>query len=176
MILHFVRHGQTDFNISHRLQGVAIDEPLNDTGVKEMKNLLPNLPKDFEIIYSSPLRRVLMSAQIISDSSGKPIISKTEISERDFGSLAGKTWDEIPHGRELQAIDKEHAYNYRPYGGEAVEDVKKRLDTFFKDAKSSGYSSALVVSSIGIIRLVYKLLKGEHITEIKNASVHTFEI
>jgi len=176
MILHFVRHGQTDFNISHRLQGIAIDEPLNETGTKEMIDLLPHLPKDFEVIYSSPLKRVLMSAEIISKDSSKPIVTKTEISERDFGSLAGKTWDEIPNGRELQAIDKQHKYDYRPYGGEAVEDVEKRLNNFFEDAKLSGYKSALVVSSIGIIRLVYKILKGEHVTEVKNASVHTFEI
>lgn len=176
MILHFVRHGQTDFNISHRLQGVAIDEPLNETGIKEMNDILPTLPSDFEVIFSSPLKRVLMSADIIAQHSGKPIVVRSEISERDFGSLAGKTWDEIPEGRKLQAIDKEAKYDYRPYGGEAVEDVEKRLNTFFAEAKASGYSSALVVSSIGIIRLVYKLLKGEHITEIKNASINTFEV
>jgi broad specificity phosphatase PhoE len=176
MILYFVRHGQTDFNISHRLQGVAIDEPLNEIGIKEMNDILSQLPKDFEVIYSSPLKRVFMSAEIISESSGKLIITNKEISERDFGSLAGKTWDEIPNGRELQAIDKQHKYDYRPYGGESVEDVEKRLNKFLEDVKTSGYNSALIVSSIGIIRLVYKILKGEHVTEVKNASVHTFEI
>jgi len=176
MILYFIRHGQTDFNITHRLQGISIDEPLNETGLQEMKDLLPNLPSDFEVVYSSPLKRVQMSADIISKSMGKAIVLKSEISERDFGSLAGKTWDEIPNGRQLQAIDKEHKYDYRSYGGESVDDVEKRLKKFFEDAKASGYKSALVVSSIGIIRLVYKLLKGEHVTEVKNASVHTFEI
>lgn len=176
MILHFVRHGQTDFNISHRLQGVAIDEPLNETGIHEMKDLLPSLPKNFEVIFSSPLKRVLMSADIIAEAAGRPVVIKTEISERDFGSLAGKTWDEIPGGKDLRAIDRENKYDYRPYGGESVEDVEKRITKFFEEAKGLGHTHALVVSSMGIIRLIYKLLKGEHVTDIQNASVHTFEV
>ncbi len=176
MILYFVRHGQTDFNKTHRLQGTAFDEPLNSDGEKEMHDLLPNLPTDFEVIFASPLKRVQMSAQIISDFSHKPIITRDEISERSFGSLAGKTWDDIPNGRELQATDREQWYDYRPFGGESVEDVTERLKQFIEYAKTSGYQSALVVSSIGILRLVYKVLLNQHVIEIKNASVHTFKI
>ena len=174
MILYFVRHGQTDFNKTHRLQGIAIDEPLNEIGVGEVNESLPNLPKDFEVIYSSPLKRVLMSSEIISQYSHKPVVISDKISERDFGSLAGKTWDEIPNGRDLQDIDRQQKYDYHEFGGESVEDVKKRLNAFFKEVKNSAHSSVLVVSSIGIIRLVYKLLNNEDVIEIKNASVHKF--
>lgn len=176
MKIYFVRHGQTDFNIANRLQGTAFDEPLNEVGVKEMNELLPFLPNDFEVIYASPLKRVSMSAQIISDYVHKPIIVKEEISERDFGSLAGKTWDEIPKGRELQAIDRQQKYDYHPYGGESVDDVEDRLKNFFAEIRTSGYSCALVISSIGIIRLVYKLLLSQDVVEIENASVHQFAI
>lgn len=176
MILYFVRHGQTDFNKTHRLQGVAFDEPLNAEGEREVQDLLPNLPANFEVIFASPLKRVQMSAQIIADYSHKLIITKSEVSERDFGSLAGKTWDDIPEGRELQKIDQQQKYDYRPYGGESVEDVTARLKHFIEFAKSSKYQSGLVVSSIGILRLAYKVLLNENVVEIKNASVHRFEI
>ncbi len=176
MILYFVRHGQTDFNKTHRLQGLAFDEPLNAEGEKEMRDMLPNLPTDFEVIFSSPLKRVKKSAQIIADYFNKPILIKEEITERDFGSLAGKTWDDIPQGRELQAIDREQKYNYQVFGGESVEDVRARLKKFIEYAKASKYKSALVVSSIGILRLAYKILLNQNVIEIKNASVHKFEV
>ena len=176
MILYFILHGQTDFNKAHRLQGPAFDEPLNSEGEKEIRDLLPHLPENFEAIFASPAQRVQMSAQIIAEHFHKPIITRAEISERDFGSLAGKTWDEIPNGRELQAMDRNQQYDYRPFGGESVEEVTRRLKSFIEYAKASGYNSALVVSSIGILRLTYKLLLNQHVVEVKNASIHRFEI
>jgi broad specificity phosphatase PhoE len=176
MILYFVRHGQTDFNTTNRLQGAAFDESLNETGVKEMNALLPMLPKDFEIIYSSPLKRVFASAEIISEYSHKRIIVSENISERDFGSLAGKKWDDIPNGQTLQSIDRKQKYNYHPFGGESVQDVEKRVNRFCDEITSSGYAVAIVVSSIGIIRLVYKLFRGEEEIEVRNASVHKFTL
>jgi broad specificity phosphatase PhoE len=173
MLLHFIRHGETDFNIGRRLQGARIDEPLNETGVRQIAELAPALPA-FEVIYSSPLKRTLMSAEIIAAHTGKRILIRSEVSERDFGSLAGRTWDEIPGGAELRARDREFLYDYRPYGGECVADVEKRLRAFLAHAKAADHSSALVVSSMGVIRLAYKILANEHVIEIRNASVHSF--
>lgn len=174
MLLHFVRHGQTDFNVGRRLQGMGIDEPLNETGVRQIEELVPKLPEGFEVVFSSPLRRTLMSAEIIAARTGKPVVIRSEVSERDFGSLAGKTWDEIPNGAALQARDRELLYDYRPYGGESVQDVEARLRAFLDHARASGYRSGLVVSSMGVIRLAYQLLRDERVTEIRNASVHSF--
>jgi broad specificity phosphatase PhoE len=176
MILYFVRHGQTNFNKTHRLQGVAFDEPLNDEGTKEMNELLPSLPDEFEVIFSSPLKRVKTSAQIIANHFHKPILIRSEISERDFGSLAGKTWNDIPGGRDLQAIDQKLQYDYRPYGGESVADVEARIKKFLEEVKGSNYKTVFIVSSIGILRLLYKILLNKEVVEIKNASVHKFEI
>jgi alpha-ribazole phosphatase len=176
MILYFVRHGQTDFNKIHRIQGVQFDEPLNDEGVHAMEALLTELPKDFGVIFSSPLKRVAASAEIISRHTGKPVVMSNNLSEKDFGSLAGKLWDEIPNGEELHKKDGLIEYDYRPYGGESVADVEKRFRSFLDEARSID-KTALVVTSIGIIRLAYKVLLGKTgVTDVKNASVHTFEI
>jgi broad specificity phosphatase PhoE len=174
MLLHFIRHGQTDFNIGRRLQGVGIDEPLNETGEKQIAELVPRLPKDFGVIFSSPLKRTLMSAEMIARATEKAIVIRSEVAERDFGSLAGKTWEEIPDGAQLRERDRLLQYDYRPYGGECVQDVEKRLKQFLGYAKGTGYAAAIAVSSMGVIRLAYKLLRNEHVTEIRNASVHSF--
>jgi len=176
MIIYFVRHGQTDLNVHHILQGNTVDEPLNDEGVKEMEVLLPTLPKDFEIIYSSPHKRVLQSAEIIKEYSGKEINIRKELEERDFGSLDGKTWDAIPEGQELVVKDINQQYDYRPYGGESVGDVTLRLQKFLQIAKNSEHRAALAVSSVGIVRLLYKILLNEKVVKIKNGSIHRFEI
>jgi broad specificity phosphatase PhoE len=176
MIIYLVRHGQTDFNKNHQLQGRVFDEPLNSDGIKEINDLLPNLPKDFEVIYSSQHKRVLESAEIISNYSGKPIIINKNLEERDFGSLDGKTWNDIPGGHELQLIDIKQQYDYRQYGGESVEDVAKRFQTFLEEVKRSPYDISLVVSSVGVVRLFYKILLNEVVADIQNASVHKFEI
>lgn len=176
MILYCVRHGQTDFNKNHIIQGIKLDEPLNVNGERQIRNLIAHIPNDFEVLFSSSLRRVLSSADMISQETGKQIIINDDLTERDFGSLAGKTWDDIPNGRDLQKIDREQKYDYREYGGESVEDVKKRIESFLDYVKKSGYKKVLVVTSVGIIRLLYLMLKNENVIEIDNASVHIFEI
>ncbi len=176
MILYFVRHGQTDFNVKHILQGSQFDEPLNTDGIKQMEDLIPQLPADFEVIFASPLKRVLMSVEIIKKHFDKPVIIKEELSERDFGTLAGKTWKDIPDGEHLRELDRDQQYDYRSYGGESVADVKNRIEKFLQEAKSSGYNTALIVSSNGILRLLYKLFLNESVDNIDNASIHRFDI
>ncbi|HZQ73977.1 MAG TPA: histidine phosphatase family protein [Burkholderiales bacterium] len=173
MALHFVRHGETDFNARGRLQGPIIDEPINANGARQIRELVPALP-EFELIFSSPLKRARMSAEIIARATGKALVLREDLSERSFGSLAGKTWDEIPDGEALRLADRELRYDYRPYGGEAVEDVEARLRSFFRDAEATGYASVLAVSSMGIIRLAYKLKLGRAVAHIANASLHSF--
>jgi len=141
-----------------------------------MRSLLPQLPKDFCVIFSSSLKRTLASAKIIAAYSRREIIVTEKLTERDFGTLAGRTWDDIPNGRSLQNMDRKQQYDYSPYGGESVRDVEERLMSFFDEAEGLGYSSAVVVSSIGVIRLAYKLLLNKTIIDIDNASIHQFDL
>ncbi|MBI3572318.1 histidine phosphatase family protein [Candidatus Kaiserbacteria bacterium] len=175
-ILYLVRHGQTDFNKTHRLQGTKFNESLNEQGVKEIQDCLRNLPRDIEVVFSSDLERSLSSAKIISSHFNKPLVIREELRERDFGSLAGKTWDEIPSGRELQSLDKALAYDYRPYGGESVQDATARLEKFLNELRASKYETAVAVTHNGIFRLAHKLLKEQHIAGVENASAHKFEV
>lgn len=176
MIIYFVRHGQTEFNRTHVLQGSIYDEPLNETGGEQIREALQKLPEDFEIIFASPLKRVQMSAHIIAEHFHKDIITRDELSERNFGSLAGKPWDEIPNGSQLQMLDQTEQYDYRPYGGESIDDVRARVEHFLEYAKTSGYQTAVAVTSVGVLRILYKQLLGQDVFQIDNASVHRFEI
>ena len=92
-----------------------------------------------------------------------------------MGTFSGKSWsDEL--GADLKIIDKEQKYDYRPQGGENVEDVKNRLLNFIEDLRQNrNKEKILVVTHGGIIRLLHHMINKENPLTIKNASVHTFE-
>ena len=64
--LYFTRHGETDWNAAHRIQGHT-DIELNDNGIQDAYRTKENLRnKKIEVIMSSPLKRALKKAEIIA--------------------------------------------------------------------------------------------------------------
>jgi broad specificity phosphatase PhoE len=184
MKCYFVRHGQTDFNKENEIMG-QLDEPLNKTGIAESRALAEKLDLDFEKIFCSPMQRARQTAEIINEKLNVPIEIHDEIRERSFGSLAGETLEQMDKQTMDQIGKKDHdlTYDYRPFGGEAVADVKARLQKFIEFLKSSAaqrseqaQKKVLVVTHTGIIRLMYPLCLNKPYTEIDNDSVHIFEI
>ena len=93
---YLVRHGQTDWNKEHRLQGQK-DIPMNAEGIRQMNDLADRLRAmnlEADLIISSPLDRARTSAQIIADEIRyeKEIIIDPGFLERDFGLLEGTVW------------------------------------------------------------------------------------
>jgi len=109
MKIYLVRHGETYWNQRQKHQGL-FDDILNSTGISQAENLADSLiGNNFELIFSSPLKRARQTANIISDKIKAPIIEKKELLERDFGNLTGKTYDEFRQivlgGQNLEEID-----------------------------------------------------------------------
>ncbi len=173
MILYLARHGETDINAEKRSCG-RIDAHINDLGKKQAEQMVAELPSGISVIYCSSLIRTQQTAEIFNESLRLPIKIAEELTERDFGSLSGKYWDEWDN--ELRRLDKQQEYNYRPYGGESVSDVKDRLVKFVNMIKVEHEQPVLAVTSGGIIRLMYWIMSDEPLTHIPNGSVHKFEI
>ena len=89
MSLYYVRHGQTDWNTQHLLQG-RNDIPLNEKGIEQAKITSQHL-KNIHIdkIYCSPLTRTMQTASIINEAKNCPIIQDERIIERCFGQMEG---------------------------------------------------------------------------------------
>ena len=173
MKIYFVRHGQTVSNKKGTVTG-HIDSPLNEEGIKQAQKTTLEIPSHFSEIYSSDLVRCKQTTEIINNKLHLPVKYDARLRERDFGSLAGKTWEEI--GLDFKDLDSNQKYDYRPYGGESVEDVKKRLFAFVEDIRhSKKHGEILVVTHGGIIRLLHNLLGGEVHEVIHNSSIHEFE-
>jgi len=173
MKIYFVRHGQTQKNKERRATGWA-DDPLNEEGIKEAYKTKEEVPNDFTHIYSSDLVRCRQTAEIINKKLNILTTYDIRLRERNFGSLQGKTIEEI--GSELWEKDHNQEYNYQSYGGESVKDVKERLfDFIFDIKKKQNGKKVLIVTHAGIIRLLHHLLKGKIPEKIYNASVHEFD-
>ncbi len=87
MYLTVVRHGQTDWNVSKKVQG-QVDISLNNTGIEQVNNLKKELEReDFEEVISSPLLRAKQTAEILCKN--KKIIYDNRLKERDFGEFEG---------------------------------------------------------------------------------------
>ena len=64
MLLYVVRHGETEWNTKHLVQGIS-DIPLNEKGIKdayELQELVASL--DIDVVISSPLSRARETAKI----------------------------------------------------------------------------------------------------------------
>src|SRR5690606_30756536 len=131
MKIYFVRHGQTDANANMQ-SGQTIeelDEPLNETGEKQAKELAEQL-KDipFDYIISSPLKRALHTADIINKYHNLPIVLEDKLRERNASTYIDiKTW------HDLFDFDK----NIQLQDGESLHAFFDRAQTYFDELKQN---------------------------------------
>jgi len=88
-----IRHGQTDSNISGYYMGWS-QEGLNEKGYEQVKLLsdrLSNVPID--IIYSSPLKRALSTADAVAEPHGLAPVAIDDLIEINLGD-----WQELHAG------------------------------------------------------------------------------
>lgn len=97
--IYLVRHGQDEDNSNGILNGRR-DKPLTSLGKNQAEELAQKIIKanlTFDKVYTSPLKRTLQTAEILTDSLKltKPIVLP-ELIERDFGEMTGRKIDQIP--------------------------------------------------------------------------------
>jgi uncharacterized phosphatase len=127
--LHFVRHGETDWNRAGRFQGVQ-DIPLNEEGRRQARHLAASWKEPAEVLVASPLVRARETAEILGQALGlNPVRTDELLVERDYGLGSGLTLEErrqkFPDGvvpgvedvdllrtrarRFLEAVGRDHA-------------------------------------------------------------------
>ena len=99
---YFIRHGETPSNAHNIAQGIHIDDYLDTQGILQVQylaNVIAHLQLD--ILYTSHLKRAEETAAIIKNSLAEPIaiLHDSRLQERDFGSLTGKSEEEIEKRR-----------------------------------------------------------------------------
>ncbi|USS88412.1 histidine phosphatase family protein [Fructilactobacillus hinvesii] len=105
--LYFVRHGQTQLNHYHRIQGWS-DTDLTEKGVQDAVIAANHLSQiTFDQAYSSDTKRASRTARIILEANPAPLsepVQKPALREENFGYFegndTGQTWSIVggPHG------------------------------------------------------------------------------
>ncbi len=174
MKIYLVRHGQTQYNVERRATGV-VDVPLTQAGILQVQDATRECPKDIVKIFSSDLMRCKQTAQIFAEYLSVSIEYDARLRERNFGTLEGKKIDEFETGLWQKDINQE--YDYRPYGGESVLDVRTRLESVLSDIRNEYPDGhVLIVAHGGIVRLLQKIYLGKPEDKVHNSLIYEFDI
>lgn len=157
MNLYIIRHGQTEWNITHKLQGKA-DIQLNDKGIeqaKQAKNIFNNL--DIDLIICSTLDRAKETAKIINEDKNIPIIYDERIRERNYGILEGCSTREIDIKRLMN-----YYINEKVEKGESSKQFFKRIYDFLNELESNynNNEKILLVTHGGVSKAVECYFNG----------------
>ena len=129
MILYFIRHGQTDWNLSGRIQG-SRNCKLNETGLRQSEELGKTLSESgyaISRVYSSKQKRALKTASIVCDAIHAPLFPVSGLQEVNFGDWEGLTWHEVKtrYPREFALWQADTRYS-RAHRGESYQDMLER--------------------------------------------------
>ncbi|RLP75737.1 histidine phosphatase family protein [Mycetocola tolaasinivorans] len=166
MQITLIRHGQTDWNSQRKLQG-ATDIPLNETGREQARTAGRTLPREFDVVTSSPLGRARETAELLAAELGLTVVgTHPEITERSFGEAEGKTGPEV---LEL--------WPDRNYPGMEPQDalVARGIVGLDRIAATHPGERVLAVSHGALIRLLAEDVSGTGREPVANLEPVTFE-
>ena len=126
LALILLRHGQTDFNFSGRMQG-HLNPDLNATGREQAARSAQDLAKrEPLLIVTSDLVRARQTAQALVEASGAPLRVDTRLRETDLGQWEGRTPDEVEETHPGAVAQWRADPTYAPPGGETRVQVGAR--------------------------------------------------
>ncbi|MEJ7692284.1 histidine phosphatase family protein [Daejeonella sp.] len=159
--VYLLRHGETQYNADGNRYCGRTDINLTEKGLKQAETVHKQLKGlDMDAIYSSPLQRAKITAQVASGSDD--VQTDERLIEVDFGAWEGKTKEEFI-AEDLKIWESwmlDPANSRAGRTGERADDVVKRVDAFYKDMYEKHPSGTImVVGHNGINRLymAYKL-------------------
>ena len=179
--LHFIRHGETEWNRNGLIQGVS-DVPLSDVGLEQARSLAAELAgRSIGSIYAANLLRTIQTASPIADALGLEIRTAPALRERDFGANEGRVANEVAVERGTERGSGWTSVDDRHPGGESIRELYLRvagfLDALLADPPAHEIA---VVTSGGPICVASAHLAGEPVDAIAwrafaNCSVTTVE-
>ncbi len=151
-----VRHGQSEWNASHRLQGQA-DIGLSETGCAQADALRTTIDRIGPCrAITSDLARVRQTAARIGVSNADLVPALREI---DVGDWTGRTIEDIV-AEDESAFLSWRAGTGTPPGGEAWKDFADRVSAVIRREATDPCQNLLVVCHGGVIRAILQRFLG----------------
>lgn len=153
---YIVRHGETDYNVQHIIQG-HIDSNLTGKGIIQAQELARELRNiHFDAIYSSDLLRARKTAEIIGSEHKLAVQTTKLIRERNYGIFEGKPGSTLYQFNKLvEKMSEEENFRYKiDESMESDEEVVTRLITFLREAAiANPGKTILMVTHGGMMRV-----------------------
>ena len=171
MEIYFVRHGQTDWNVEHRIQsGGAAEVDLNAVGVAQAEATADGLARlglAFGRIYASPYRRARHTAEIICSRIGGAPVLDDRLREFEFGDYNGTSYGEAGYIDDNLRAAFENPPAFVPHGGESYAQFLSRVGGFLESELKpleGTCGKGLVVAHRGVLNAVATILEKRDIS------------
>lgn len=147
--IDLIRHGEP---VGGRKIRGQTDDPLSDTGWKQMRDAVASLGP-WSFVASSPLSRCRAFADEVAAKLGQPVTLDARLQEIGFGAWEGQYHDDIAteDPQRWMRFRREPA-RYRPDGAEALTDFYARVVAGFQSVCTAHAGSGLIVCHAGVIR------------------------
>ena len=165
-LVYIARHGQTEWNAEHRLQGQA-DTDINDFG-REQARLngrrlagLISKAEGFDFV-ASPMRRTRETMELMREAMGlDPAAYRTDprLVEISFGDWQGFTFAELEERAPGSTDGRRHAkWDFQPpgEGAESYEMLLERIKPWFAELRQP----TVCVTHGGVIRCFFRFVAG----------------
>lgn len=150
-----VRHGETDWNREEIFRG-RIDINLNQNGIRQAQALLKKLQEQkLDAIYSSPLSRARLTAQIIADYYNLKVNLENGFIDINYGGWQGVSHEDV----KAQYPKLYHLWQQQPHlvkfpAGECLDDVKRRAMTALERIISNHKSDTIAIAAHRVVNKV----------------------
>jgi alpha-ribazole phosphatase len=151
-MFEFIRHGLPEGGEVYR--GSAVDDPLSETGWRQMWDSIGN-DSGWQRVVSSPMRRCRAFAEQLSERLELRLTVETELHELGYGIWEGKTPEQaIALDPEWYDACYRDPLRFRPPGAESLQQAAQRVSAVFtRLLEESADQEVLIVAHAGIIRL-----------------------
>ena len=149
-----MRHGYTALNSAERYWG-RTDVELSTDGLRQAERLRDRLATEkIDAIYSSNLKRALVTAETITSRHRLEVITCAEMDEMNFGELEGMTFDDIHRLHpEVVKLWRRGDPKLKFPGGESLEEFNRRVTQFAARLKEHApQETILIVAHSGSLR------------------------
>lgn len=185
MKIYLTRHGETEWNKELRMQGWK-NSNLTEKGIEDAKSLGKHLKNiNFDLIYSSPLKRALDTAKYIRGMKNTKIVINENFKEMNFGLWEGMNEEELTkkYPKEYE-IFLQKPQLFKPFGGETFTEFVNRIEKGLYDVidNNSDTDNILIVAHAVVIKAIMKIVKGYGIEKlwslpfIRGTSVTVLEV
>lgn len=163
--LWLVRHGETQWNASGRIQGFS-DVALSDVGVRQAQALAARIGHEvFDAVYSSDLERAHLTAKTVFPKAD--ICTDERLREFNFGVFEGETWKGMSEAQRKQmSVWFLGPYEQKLPNGESNDELQARVSEFIAELPASG--RVIVFTHGGVIASAAHLVTGRPVATAWN--------